>query len=52
MSLPEDQKITIIAIQADDVITLGEECTPSVSASIPRAVEAVSAEVEEIFCTN
>ena len=52
MALPEDQEITIIAIQADDVQTLGEECTPSVTAAIPRAVEAVLTELEDISCTN
>jgi hydrogenase maturation protease len=52
MVLPEDQAITIIAIQADDVLTLGEECTPSVRAAIPRAIEAVLAELEEIPCTS
>jgi len=52
MALPEDQAITIIAIQADDVLTLGEECIPSVRAAIPRAVEAVLTELEEFLCTN
>lgn len=52
MALPEDQAITIIALQADDVLTLGEECTPSVRAVIPRAVDAVFAELEEFPYTN
>jgi hydrogenase maturation protease len=52
MALPEDQAITIIAIQADDVLTLGEDCTPTVGAAIPRALDAVFAELDEIPCTN
>jgi hydrogenase maturation protease len=46
MSLPEDRAITIIAVQVEDVLTWGEECTPPVAAAIPRAVEAVLAELE------
>ena len=45
MPLPEDSAITIIAIQAEDVLTLSEECTPAVAAAIPHAVEAVLAEL-------
>jgi len=43
MDLPDDSAIKIIAIQAEDVQTLGEKLTPSVEAAIPRAVEAVLA---------
>jgi len=46
MALPDDEAITIIAIEAEDVLTFGETVTPEVAAVIPRAVEAVLAELE------
>jgi len=46
MKLPDDEAITIIAIEVEDVLTFGEDCTPAVAAAIPRAVEAVLAELE------
>ncbi len=45
MALPADEDIVIIAVEAEDVLTFGEECTPAVAAAIPRAVEAVVAEL-------
>jgi hydrogenase maturation protease len=36
--LPADDKISIIAIEAEDVLTFGEQCTPAVEAAIPVAV--------------
>ncbi|HEY68284.1 MAG TPA: hydrogenase maturation protease [Thermoflexia bacterium] len=45
MKLPDDEAITIIAIEVEDVLTFGEDCTPAVAAAIPRAVEAVLAEL-------
>jgi hydrogenase maturation protease len=45
MTLPEDPAITIVAVQVEDVLTLGEECTPAVAGAIPRVVEAVWAEL-------
>lgn len=45
MALPADEDIVIIAVEAEDVLTFGEECTPAVAAAIPRAVEAVIAEL-------
>jgi hydrogenase maturation protease len=41
MDIPEDPHIKIVAIQVEDVQTLGEEMTPAVEASITGAVEAV-----------
>jgi hydrogenase maturation protease len=46
MTLPDDEAISIIAIEVEDVLTFGETCTPVVMAAIPRAVEAVLAELE------
>ncbi len=45
LTLPEDDDFVIIAIAVDDVLTFGETCTPTVEAAIPRAVEAVLAEL-------
>lgn len=45
LPLPGDENFVIIAIEVEDVLTFGEECTPAVAAAIPRAVEAVLAEL-------
>lgn len=45
MTLPDDEAFVIIAIEAGDVLTFGETCTSAVAAAIPRAVEAVLAEL-------
>jgi len=41
MDIPEDTAIKIIAIQVEDVQTLGEKLTPEVEAGIPQAVERI-----------
>jgi hydrogenase maturation protease len=46
MTLPDDESIFIITIEVEDVLTFGETCTPVVAAAIPRAVEAVLADLE------
>ena len=46
MTLPTDEALSIVAIEVEDVLTFGEECTRAVAAAIPRAVEAVLAELE------
>ncbi len=45
LTLPNDEDFIIIAIEVEDVLTFGEECTPTVEAAIPRAVEAVLTEL-------
>jgi hydrogenase maturation protease len=45
LTLPRDEDLVIIAIEVEDVLTFGETCTPAVAAAIPRAVEAVLAEL-------
>jgi hydrogenase maturation protease len=45
MQLPDDEGFVIIAIEVEDVLTFGEECTPAVAEAIPRAVEVVLAEL-------
>ncbi|MGB9689472.1 hydrogenase maturation protease [Thermogutta sp.] len=41
LHLPLDDAIVLIAIEAEDVLTFGEECTPAVAAAIPQAVKLV-----------
>jgi len=43
LHLPENRHIQLVGIEAEDVLTFREECTPAVEASIPFAVEAVLA---------
>ena len=45
MALPPDEAITIIAVEAEDVLTFGEALTPAVMAALPDAVGAVLAEL-------
>ncbi|HSR11662.1 MAG TPA: hydrogenase maturation protease [Thermodesulfobacteriota bacterium] len=47
MDVPADDDIVILAIQAEDVLTLGEETTPAVKAAIPKAVEAILGELAQ-----
>jgi len=39
--LPEEEDVLFLAIEAADVTTFGDRCTPEVEAAVPRAVEAV-----------
>jgi hypothetical protein len=41
MALPPEDAITIIAVEAEDVLTFGEALTPAVATGLPNAVEAV-----------
>jgi hydrogenase maturation protease len=45
IALPPEEAITIVAIEAEDVLTFSEGCTPAVEAALPRAVDAVLAEL-------
>ena len=46
MALPEDQGIVILAVEVEDILTFGDSCTPAIIAAIPRAVEAVLAQLD------
>jgi hydrogenase maturation protease len=46
MNLPDDEAIVIVAVEAEDVLTFGETCTPRVQAAMPSVVEAVLTEIE------
>ncbi len=39
--LPSDDQILLVAIEAADILTISEECTPAVAAAIPAAVRVV-----------
>lgn len=41
--LPGDDHILLVGIEAEDILTFGEECTPAVRAAIPLAVREVLA---------
>jgi len=41
MHLPANEGIRLVGIEAEDILTFGEQCTPAVQAAIPRAVEVV-----------
>jgi len=46
-SLPDPDDVLIIGVEAADVTTFGEECTPQVNAAIPRVVETVIQALDE-----
>jgi len=39
--LPPDAEIVLVGIEAEDILTFGEQLTPAVEQAVPRAVEAV-----------
>jgi hydrogenase maturation protease len=41
MELPADDAILIVAVEAQDVLTFGETCTPAVAEAVPRAAGLV-----------
>lgn len=41
LTLPDDEAIFIVAIQADDVLSFGEQPTPPVAAAVTRAAQVV-----------
>jgi hydrogenase maturation protease len=43
MALPADDRIVLVAIEAEDVLTFGESCTEPVAAAVPRAAQVVQA---------
>ena len=43
VALPADDQILLVGIEAEDILTFGEECTPAVRAAIPVAVREVLA---------
>jgi hydrogenase maturation protease len=51
MSLPKNEYILLVGIEAEDILTFADRCTPTVEASIPHAVEVVMKAIEEISQT-
>jgi len=41
VELPDDEQILLVGIEVEDIVNFGENCTPSVQAAVPRAVEDV-----------
>jgi hydrogenase maturation protease len=41
MDLPPNEEIHLVGIEAADILTFSEQCTPEVETAIPRAVEVV-----------
>ncbi len=39
--LPKNENIELVAVEAEDILTFSERCTPAVEAAIPHAVRAV-----------
>lgn len=48
VALPKNDNILLVGIEADDVVTFNEQCTPAVEASIPLAVDEVFKAIKEI----
>ena len=44
-ALPDPDDVLVVAVEAADVTSFGEDCTPQVDAAIPRAVETVLREL-------
>jgi len=40
-NLPDNRNIRLVGIEAEDILTFGEQCTPAVQAAIPQAVDTV-----------
>jgi hydrogenase maturation protease len=47
MHLPASAQILLVGIEADDILTFSEECTPAVAAAIPRAAHVVLEALEQ-----
>ncbi|MCP3981817.1 MAG: hydrogenase maturation protease [bacterium] len=41
VTLPDEDHVVVVGIEAEDVSTFGEQCTPQVEAAIPAAVDTV-----------
>ena len=47
-SLPPNERIILVGIEAEDVLNFGERCTAAVEAAIPKAVELVLEILKEV----
>jgi len=48
VALPKNEDILLVGIEAEDILTFSEQCTPAVEAAIPLAVGAVMRAIEEL----
>ena len=49
LGLAIPQKITILAVEVEDVINFSEKCTPEVERAIPKVVKMVLCELDKKF---
>jgi len=47
LHLPRDEDILLVGVEAEDILSFGEQCTPAVAAAIAPAVEEVVRAVDE-----
>ncbi|MGA2797690.1 MAG: hydrogenase maturation protease [Thermoguttaceae bacterium] len=48
VALPKNEHVLLVGIEAEDILTFSEQCTPAVEAAIPLAVGAVMRAIEEM----
>ncbi|MGO9110418.1 MAG: hydrogenase maturation protease [Thermoguttaceae bacterium] len=48
LQLPENDAIVLVGIEAEDILSFGETCTPAVAAAVSRAVADVLAVVDPL----
>ncbi len=46
--LPENQHIRLVGVEAEDILTFGEQCTPAVGAALPQVVQTVLSILDSI----
>lgn len=49
VALPKNEHILLVGIEAEDILSFSERCTPAVEASIPLAVGVVMEAIKETF---
>ena len=52
LHLPRDEDILLVGVEAEDILSFGEQCTPAVAAAIGPAVEEVVRAVESLAGTD
>ena len=52
LHLPRDEHILLVGIEAEDILSFGEQCTPAVAAAIAPAAEEVVRAVESFAAGN
>jgi hydrogenase maturation protease len=52
LHLPRDEDILLVGVEAEDILSFGEQCTPAVAAAIAPAVEEVVRAVESLAGTD